>query len=119
MRPIVIGLAGLCAAMASSGAAALEGMSSYDQFNRATLDPARWAPDYERSRSISGTALNHIQRDWGLTGSDVGVVGYSFGTSLTRPVPVTQIKGAVRVNTIEVTGCAANPSPSQARARLL
>src|SRR5437867_2255589 len=56
MRAIVIGLAGLCAAMASSGAAALEGMSSYDQFNRATLDPARWAQDYLNRASNAADA---------------------------------------------------------------
>lgn len=110
-----LALAWLCSA---AGAGAQEAYTLYDDFQLPPIDSARWV-DFERSRVLSGEALSMVLREWGGTGSDADRLGISWGENITRAWPVTQLKAQLRVNAVEVIGCAANPASSRARARLI
>lgn len=100
----------LAGALAGAPAgAALESFTSYDKFSGDTVDASKWST-FERSRSIQRKALNHLQRDWGPTGSDTGGFSTNFTTNLTDPARVTQLQAKVLVNTAEVTHCPGNAS---------
>jgi hypothetical protein len=108
----------LAGAALCAPAAALEDFATYDSFSLPAIDAGKWASS-ERTRVLRNSALNMIQRDWGGTGSDAGINGQVFTTPFNRPGPISQIRAQVRVDAVEATGCAANPSVSRARARLL
>lgn len=104
--------------VASGPARALEGYTLYDDFSSGVIDPSRWA-DSERSRQVTANTLRLVQKDWGLTNSDLGTQGISWSEGIARSGPVTQLRANVRVNSIGLTGCAANPNATRVRARLL
>ncbi|TDM06689.1 MAG: hypothetical protein C4K60_19525 [Ideonella sp. MAG2] len=118
MKSLILTSAATAAVLCSSPVWALESFASYDKFTAAPIDASKWA-SFERVRKIKSGMLNHIQRDWGSTQSDAGALGVSFGTSLADPSRVTQLKATVKVASIEATGCAANPTASAARVRVL
>ncbi|MBQ0936804.1 hypothetical protein [Ideonella paludis] len=118
MKSLFLTSVATAAMLCSSPTWALESFASYDKFNAAPIDASKWA-SFERIRKIKSGTLNHVQRDWGTTQSDAGTQGVSFGTSLTDPSRVTQLKATVKVASIEASGCSANPSASAARARLI
>jgi hypothetical protein len=103
---------------AAAGAMAQEAYILYDDFQLPPIDSARWL-DTERSRIVNGEALSMALREWGGTSSDFDRVGLTWGENITRAWPVTQLKVNLRVNSVEVIGCAANPASSRARARLI
>jgi len=109
--------AGLVAGLASGNAAALEGMTAYDNFSVSPIDPTKWS-SFERKRGIGNGMLQMVERDWGQTSSDTGTLANSYSTFITRPSKVTQLKASVLLNAVDVTGCAANSSLSAARARI-
>jgi hypothetical protein len=110
----------LAACAAAGSAAAVEGYTPYDNFQVSPLDPARWQ-DAERSRMINGGAnLRLVQRDWGATTSDSGAApGISWSETIARGGPVTQLRATLKVAAVDVTGCAANPTTSNVRGRVL
>lgn len=118
MKSLILISAATAAVLASSPTWALESFASYDKFNAAPIDASKWA-NFERVRKIKSGTLNHIQRDWGNTQSDTGVLGVSFSSNLTDPSRVTQLRATVKVASIEATACAANPAASAAGARLV
>lgn len=110
----------LAACAAAGSAAAVEKYTPYDNFQVGPLDPARWQ-DAERSRMINGGAnLRLVQRDWGATTSDSGAApGISWSETIARGGPVTQLRATLKVAAVDVTGCAANPTSSNVRGRVL
>jgi hypothetical protein len=103
---------------AAVGPAAAESYLLYDNFQAASLDPARWL-DSERSRTVTGTSLRLAQRDWGSAASDSGNSFFSWSENLARGGPVTQLRASMRINAIDMTACVANASPSFARGRIM
>lgn len=112
------------AALAAAGiligmsALAAEPYVTYDTFSTVPLNAARWM-EGERVRDISFEGLRLFQRDWGGMNSDSGRGAVSWGDNLTVPGPVTQMRGQIRVDAMGLTSCAANPTPSRVRARLI
>ena len=107
MKRAVCSVAVLAAGLATSGAQALEPLANYDKFSTTPIDTSRWS-SFERTRQIKGKALNHVQRDWGLTTSDSGGQSNNFVDNLANPSAVTQIKAKITVHDVAVTNCAAN-----------
>lgn len=107
MKRSFLSLAVLAAGIASPGAQALESYSNYDRFTAAPIDASRWTT-FERTRQIKGQALNHVHRESGQPGSDTGGTSVNFSTNLANPSLITQLKGTIRVNAVEVTNCATN-----------
>ena len=101
--------------IAFNPARAAEPYVLYDDFVAAPINPSRWT-DFERSRAVSGNALRHVERDWGGTSSDAGSTGGNLLTNLARGGPVTQLRATVRVAEVDMTGCAANPTPTRVAA---
>lgn len=107
------------AGAALSPAQAAEAYSSWDNFNSGTeLNQARWQSP-ERILRIEGGALRALQRDLGGQSNNTGLFNNSWGTNLKNPHLITQMRAAVTVNNVGVTGCAANPNSSSVQARLV
>ncbi|MBI3156014.1 MAG: hypothetical protein HYZ20_11445 [Burkholderiales bacterium] len=100
------------------GAASAQDFVVYDDFSASSMDLSRWV-ESERRREVAGKQLAILQRDHGSTSSDSGVSGQSFSTELSFPGRVTQISARLRMLEAAATPCAANPSFSAARARLI
>ena len=99
--------------------AAVEGYTVVDGFGDTVINGEIWS-EQERVRTLTGTALRHIQRDVGGTASNSGSSSFSFNSSLTRPTPVTQLRGVLNVREINLSGCPANSgATSRVRARVL
>lgn len=112
---------GLCAALlggllAAGPAMALEPLALYDSFSSTVLDPTKWR-EGERIRTIKAGMLNLAQRDWGLTSSDTGTVAQTWNEEFANSGRVTQFRTKITVNSLHITGCAANPTPAEMRAR--
>lgn len=104
--------------LANQPTQAQESYVPYDDFQLPPIDSARWR-DFERTRVVSSEALNLAVREWGGVGSDTDRVGLSWGETITRPWPITQLKAQLRVNAVDVIGCGANPTSSRVRARVM
>lgn len=104
--------------VACGPAFALESYVLYDDFALPTLDGNRWSA-VERVRQVDANAMQLVQREWGLTTSDAGSQSISWSEGVTRPGRITQLRATVRVAALDMTGCAPNPAPTQARARVL
>ena len=107
--------AGLAAAV--TGAAA-EPFKNYDRFGDRILSPARWA-EGERVRLIKGGQLNLMQRTWGLTDSDSGLMYMNWVSDFEIPFTITQMRARVTVNALETVPCPSNPAIGDARARIV
>lgn len=118
MKTVRLGVIALGIGFAAHPALALESYVLYDNFSTSPLDGNRWAT-VERVRTVEGSAMRLVQRDGGLTTSDAGTQAVSWGDNVTRPGPVTQLRTNLRINAVDATGCAPNPAPTQARARVL
>jgi hypothetical protein len=103
---------------ACGAASALESYALYDNFQATALDPVKWQ-DGERSRTTFSNTLRLVQRDWGSTTSDTGNPGISWSESLARVGPVAQLRATLKVVAIDMTGCAANPSATGVRGRVM
>lgn len=104
--------------LAPVAARALENLALYDDFSAATLDPARWGSDV-RIRAVENNALRLRWRGWGDTGSDSGVAPMNGqNADIARGLPVTQLRASVKVSSFELTGCAANATPTSVFAGL-
>jgi hypothetical protein len=108
------------AAWAATGpASALENYVLYDNFQATALDPARWL-EGERSRTIGSNNLRLVHRDWGSTANDSGsTTGPSWSETLARGGAVTQLRATLKVNAIDLTGCVANGTSTNVRARVI
>jgi len=99
--------------------AALESYATYDLFpGSGPIDNTKWST-FERSRAVKSGAMNLVQRDWGGTFSDAGILAQSWGDDIAAPGHVTQLKATLKVNAFETTGCTNNVSPGYVRARLV
>jgi len=103
---------------AHGAATAAEPYVTYDDFNDSVLSPARWF-DAERTRVVVGKTMRLAQRDWGLTNSNSGTQGISWGDTISRSGKVTQLRATVRVTALDVTTCAASGNAGFVRARVL
>ena len=108
MKYVFLGLTAVAASLVGSSAGALENLSIYDRFSAPSIDATRWS-SLERTRQLKLSALNHVQRDMGPTGSDAGGLSTNFTTNLSDPSRITQIKATLTVNALDVNNCAANP----------
>lgn len=95
-----------------------EAFATYDAFDTTPMDPALWN-EAERSRLVSNGALQLRMREYGSTAADSGRTGVSWGDGVARPSQLTQVRAQVTATTARVRGCAANPSTTRVRARLL
>lgn len=119
MKQLTRALAVAIGTWATSGPlAAAEPYVQYENFTASVLDPARWL-EGERSRTVGSNYLRLVQRDRGSTASDSGTTNATWTESLTRGGPVTQLRASLRVNAIDMSACAANPSPTLVRARVM
>jgi hypothetical protein len=104
--------------LAPIAAPALEGLALYDDFSAPTLDPARWTRDVQW-RAVENNALRLRWRSWGGTGSDSGAASLEGeNAEIARGLPVTQMRANLRVSSFELTGCAANATPTSVFAGL-
>lgn len=119
ISPAGVRLAALAALLTPALGLAQEAYTAYDQFTATRLDINRWTPAsaLERVREINGNALRMVQRDLGLQTSDAGVTGISFATPMTNPSTITQARVSITTTAVEVSGCTANTSASEAQAR--
>lgn len=100
------------------GLQAQEAYVTYDDFQLGPIDTGRWST-FERSRVISGDGLSLVMREYGGTTGNVGRSAVNWGDDLTNPLPISQMRAQLRINAVDVTGCAANPETSRVRARML
>lgn len=111
-----LALAGACAVPVA--AAPLEPMAPFDAFSNPTLQADRWG-EFERVRRTRNSSLNLVQRDVGTATSDTGATALNFNTLIANPGRISQLRAKVRVDAVAATGCAANATPTQVRARLV
>lgn len=92
----------------------------YDDFSGTTLDDNRW-DDGETWRQIDAKGRLIMGRySFGGTTSDTGTVLDSFSLHQHKAAPVTTLGASITVNDVQVgETCAANTSPSTARARVI
>lgn len=111
-------LAALALLAVLPGLQAQEAYVTYDDFQLGPIDTGRWGT-FERSRLISGDGLGLVMREYGGNTGDIGRTTVNWGDDLTNPLPVSQMRAQLRVNSVDVTGCAANGETSRVRARML
>ncbi len=110
--------------LASVPVSAVEPLALYDNFNAPLIDPDRWFGSEfsflgaEAVREIFGNRLHMRYRGYGDTGSNSDTMFDLFRLNFADADAVTAMKATVRVTNVESTGCAANGSPTQARASL-
>jgi hypothetical protein len=102
----------------------------YDDFNVKPINPAKWAgnegnlglnaPNTEAARKIAGGKLYITLTTQGLGSSNSGTAGIS-GMRLGTTVPGSQtaLQADVTVKSVKVVGCAANTTPTRARAQIV
>jgi hypothetical protein len=104
---------------------AAEDLVLYDNFAARFIDVNKWVPGEapgglvgEAVREIHGHRLRLVYRAYGNLGSNMGDVGGRNALVFPDPAAVTAIEARVAVKEFEATGCAENPEPTQARARI-
>jgi hypothetical protein len=106
------------AALASAPAAAQESYSTWDTFGAAEINFDRWLFG-ERVRRITNGALVHAMRDYGDQWSNTGGRRNNWNTSFDEPNRITQMRAQVTPVSYDLTGCAANTTPSTTWVRLI
>jgi len=107
-----------------------QALTLYDDFSSKPLNPDKWmgrerdfgpgAPNTETTRKIKQGAAGIDLTTYGFTSSDSGTSGISSSNlSVIDPAAVTTMQADVTVKNAKVVGCAANPTGSAARARLI
>ena len=112
-------LALLCFGMGVCGMALAAKVPLYDNFSGPQIDRAKWF-ESEAWRFDDGKQLNLARWLYGGTASDTGVTAETFALNMpdsTAPKAVSAVIAVTDAATIE--GCAANTTPSYARARLI
>lgn len=113
IRPIL-----MAALLASGVAHAAEAYKNYDTFTgTGPIDATRWTA-LERTREIRNGELVVVQREVGGTSSSTGVNGVSFGTLLSSPERVKQMRAKIRIDSYELSACAGNATPGAVVARM-
>jgi hypothetical protein len=118
-----------------SAQAQVEPLALYENFNAISkiLDPEKWFGSESYTAGDRGvesvrlikleptyqyTGLNILNRAYGSTGSDNGT-SFVFNRVFFRDGgEIDSIKATVQVKKVKVTGCTANPSETQAEARI-
>lgn len=116
----------ICLGMAMALAAplashALEPFVLYDNFTNGPLDPDRWGYLTNYSRAVQAKQLRLTGTAFGATDSNTSFTGSTFSSPLVAAAPgapLQEIRANITVNSISATGCAANTTATQARARL-
>jgi hypothetical protein len=105
-----------------------EHLVRYDNFHSEFLDETKWSGSQtisgamilEYVREIRGGRLTLTNRAFGNRGSDSGTsVATLRLCSVTFPGEFTTSRVTVKVEDVEVTECASNPTPTQAKASLV
>lgn len=107
-------------ALAMSPAQAAEGYAIWDDFNGYTgVNMDKWlSTDRVRVRSAGG--LRFLQRDLGSQTDSVGTINNSWGLDLKNPHAITQMRGAISVSQVDMTGCSlAGSAPTEVQARMV
>lgn len=112
MKPHRLIAFSLLGPLAVAAAFALESLALYDDFSSGKFDPKRWSGGGQ-SNSITGDAMRLTWRGWGQTQGDSGTEVSGRSQSISRGLPVTQLRASVRVGAIEATGCAANAAATR------
>lgn len=113
-------------------AQALADLALYDDFEAEFIDTNKWigVETPPPPNGLAGEAVREIHgrpgsrklqityRAYGSLGSNVGDVGGRNRLLFANPAAVTAIEARIAVKKFEATGCAANPEPTQARARI-
>lgn len=93
--------------------------TSYDTFSASVIAPQKWLWP-ERQRQVTGGVLQMQQRDWGMQLGDEGNSADSWALPLRQdPARVTQMRATMSVKAYKVTGCTANPAPTNVQARVI
>jgi hypothetical protein len=118
-----VGLIVVMAALAATRThAANEGFAVYESWaGRATIRADRWFggsdAGLERRREVQDDKLILRLRRTGGTASDAGATGFfSNRLNFARPLTVDAVEAEFRVRRLELSGCAANSTPSLTRA---
>lgn len=91
----------------------------YDDFSAPGIDRNKWI-DGEAWRYVSNGKLRMGRWIFGGTASDTGVTAESYGLNATSAAPPKGISATIKVTDLSINeGCAANPSPSRPRARII
>lgn len=107
----------LAALTAGPAARAAEPYTVYENFSTVDIEASRWL-QLERTRLVRNGALNMVQRDLGNQLSDTGRNGTTFATPFVGGSAIRQMRADIAVGELTATGCAQNPAPSEASARL-
>lgn len=113
-------------------AEALEPLKLYDNFEQAPINSDKWfGSQFEAPPRFGGSFLelvrkttqeeNHLRilsRSFGDTGFTGGISLSLFRLGFTHPDTITAIRSRVQVRNVESTGCALNPTPTQATAQI-
>ncbi len=101
---------------------ALEPFVLYDNFNTGPMDPDRWGLLTDFSRTVQGKRLRMSARAFGTIDSDSGTSSNGVNSPLSgvaASIVVQSLRADVIVNSMDLSGCVGNSSPSQVRARLI
>lgn len=109
----------LVASLVAGGAQAAEPYAVYDGFNTGTqINTSRWN-QIDLSRRVNNGQLVLRQRNIGNQISDSSTLDTNHSMSFDEPDLITQMKSEITVTEWAATACTHNPTPSEARARLL
>jgi hypothetical protein len=118
-----------------SAQAQVEPLALYENFNAISkiLDPEKWFGSESYNAGDRGvesvrlikleptyqyTGLNILNRAYGSTGSDSGISFVFNRVFFRNGGEIDSVKATVQVKKVKVTGCTANPSETQAQARI-
>lgn len=118
MRSMLMAAAVAAPLLAAGLSAGAEPFKNYDRFADRTLDPAHWQ-EGERIRLVKAGQMNLMQRTWGTTDSDFGLLPVNWQTDFQDPAAITQLRARATVTGMEVSACPTNPSIADARARIM
>ena len=111
-------------------AEALEPLKLYDNFEQVPINPDKWVgnefqfggitPEFalETTQGRSGHHLRILNRYYNQTNFDSGISFGLFRLAFRSPSTITAIRSRMQVRNFESTGCALNPSPTRASARI-
>lgn len=119
---LIISISPLTFSQTSSNA--LEPLILYDDFNGNLINPDKWFGSESGrvgTEARRGTFRNHLQmiyHAFGNTISNSGRSEFVYALSFANSASVTAIEATIQVKEFVSTGCAGNPAPTFAQARL-
>lgn len=116
-KPLTV-LSLLCLAAMASPAQSAEVYKVYDDFTSGLVDPDRWN-QIELVRRQRDGQLVLRQRSLGTQTANTGSQDTNHSMSLDEPARITQLGANITVTEWAATGCTANSTPTEGRARLI